>query len=351
MIKKIDDLSARIAILENSSTGTTDSGTTGTTDSGTTGTTDSGTTGTTDSGTTDSGTTGTTDSGTTGTTDSGTTGTTDSGTTGTTDSGTTGNTANNNNTSTSTTNNVCIEFETGTDKSVPAGPVYGPNEVYTIGQTFISNNNGKKGRFRIGDGAAQGFIAPSTSKHVKIMPNDPVLSPFAADPAPYNNYAHHSGNSIWVRSCLFGLDIDHTDGDQNLATLVGGKPDYPKSACINYGETGGIVFLSINGHNIGIAPGDNGSRPNMSDYHGWLTPDNHRVIVTRFPTPTSHNHHGIIYIIPTGTHHADIKSIKIGGQELYVDNYCLPIPPGKTPPTFDPNPNYNPNKSTTTSGN
>lgn len=194
----------------------------------------------------------------------------------------------------------CIDFE---DLS--------PTKEYPHGNTFVSEG-------------VKFEVIPESSPSVKL-PSDPSTSgKVFVNPSPgaaTRNCPHDFGQSIWHNNVLVKLDV------HQMPRFPNGAP----SACFNYCDTGGHVYLRINGRSwdfsgaLEATPGT--ATREMKSYHG-LTLGGVKVCVTKFlfgATSSSgtmlNDHWGIVYLIADSD---SIHTIEVGGQEFHTDRWCVP---------------------------
>lgn len=190
---------------------------------------------------------------------------------------------------------ACIDFE-----DLVAGT------AYTAGAAFVSEG----GQFDVRDEANPAVNLASATGSVRVN---------ASPGAGVFNVAHHFDQSLNV----------------NNKVLVHHTPSQPLTGCFNYGETGGFVYLKVNGvsysfstlseHPIGEHASD------LSDYDGKMIAG---VLVTVTRNVPTGDHHGVVRFEAQGG--TRITSVEVGGQELHVDHFCFPCDPAidfPPPPT------------------
>lgn len=205
----------------------------------------------------------------------------------------------------------CIDFE-----DVPAG------KVYPHGSVFMSEG-------------VKFEVVPESDPKVKLP----------ADPATSGTVRVMSSPGPGLKNCPqdFGQYLNH---DNALLKLdIHQFPQYAngvRSVCFKYCETGGSVYLRVNGKSWNFStmmedtPGT--AARDLRNYHG-LTLGGVRVTVTKFlfgATSSSgaviNDHFGMVWL------HADgdlIHSYEVGGQELFTDYHCIPC--HEKPPIGTPN--------------
>ena len=173
----------------------------------------------------------------------------------------------------------CIDFE-----DIPANTIYKYDSTTNQEVRFTSENV----VFNVEE--INGF----NTGNIKVMP---AVTP---------NKAEHFNQCLNINNQILTLKLENNQNNFNTID----------SCCFNYGDDGGKVYLSVNGANIG-------NKNNFMEYHntniGGATITvtetiirNNNDIITR--------RHGIVKIV------GGIKYISVGGQELYVDNWCIPCP-------------------------
>jgi hypothetical protein len=171
---------------------------------------------------------------------------------------------------TDTLNNDCIDFE-----DLVAGKTY----------TTVANNN----KF-ISEGVEFEVVDrnpfDSNNGNIKIMPS----------PGNMNNLTGHFGQYLYVNNKILKLDLTQPNVLMNNNTIT--------SCCFNYYHGGNYVFMAINGQNIIANPQEN----TFMNYHNKVV-DNVLVKVTQ----------NVIELVGR-----NIDTIEIGGQELFVDHFCIP---------------------------
>ena len=186
-------------------------------------------------------------------------------------------------------------------------------------------------------------VIPESHPKVKL-PADPITSGKAVvvpSPGPgTRNCPQDFGQAMHHNNCLVRLDIHQ-------------MPKYAQgvqSACFNYCDMGGHVYLRVNGRSwnfstmVEDAPGT--AARELRNYHG-KTLGGVKVFVTKMlygmtssSGTVTNDHWGIVYLIADSDL---VHEIEVGGQEFQTDRWCIPCretprddQPNDPPITYDP---------------